>query len=66
MNSKQDAIVQNPELYEEQFVAMKSFSDNTVICAGKKPEQVMKEAKEKGYNSPVMFFVPKKDTQFFF
>ena len=66
-NMKQShELVKDGELYQDQFVAMKSFTDNTVICAGEKPEKVMQEAIERGYPSPVMMFVPKKDTQFFF
>lgn len=43
-----------------QYVTIPSFADRNVISHGTKPEKVLKEAKEKGYANPVIFFVPKK------
>jgi hypothetical protein len=40
-----------------KFVAFKSFSDRTVVASGKDAR-----AAEKGYATPVVFFVPPKNS----
>lgn len=52
--------------YDGQHIAMKSFSDHEIISHGKNLNKVIKEAKNQGYDSPVLFFVPKKNMHFFF
>jgi len=53
-------IKNNGEQYGGQYVAIKSFSDREVISHGKQPVDVLKEASEKGYSDPVIFFIPEK------
>ena len=47
--------------YTGRYVAIKDFNDNTVISDGKEPQEAYKKAVEKGYNNPVVLFVPLKD-----
>jgi hypothetical protein len=53
-------IVKNGKKYSGQYVAMKSFSDRTVISHGHEAEPVLKAARERGFLHPVIFYVPKK------
>ena len=48
--------------YKGRYVALKSFRDNKVIASGKKPDDVLERANKKGIPSPVLIFVPEKDT----
>lgn len=47
--------------YTGRYVAVRDFNDNTVISDGKEPQEAYQKAVEKGYNNPVVFFVPLKD-----
>jgi hypothetical protein len=53
-------LVKNSKKYFGQYVAVKSFSDRTVISHGLKPMVVIKEAERKGIQEPVLIFVPQK------
>ena len=61
----QHVLVQDSESYSEsysgQYVATKSFTDKEVVCHGDDPVKVSDEAKEKGINEPVVFYIPPKD-----
>lgn len=46
--------------YSGKFVATKSFNDKEVVASGRKASSVIRKAKKKGYDSPVIFFVPKR------
>ena len=54
------ALVNNCELYNGQYVAVKSFSDRNVISHGKQPVAVLEDAKSKGIKNPVLLFIPEK------
>ena len=47
--------------YNGRYVAVKDFNDGTVVGDGKSPEEAYSRAKEKGFNEPVILFVPEKD-----
>ena len=47
--------------YSGQYVALKSFGDNSVVAHGKLPKEVMEEASSKGYSDAVIVFVPEND-----
>ena len=47
--------------YSGQYVAVKSFEDDTVISSGDHVQEVYKKAAKKGYEDPVIVYVPKKD-----
>ncbi len=47
--------------YSGQYVALKDFKDNTVICKGAQPQQAYQKAVKKGYNDPVIIYVPAKN-----
>ncbi len=53
-------LVNNPDLYSGQYVAVKSFTDREVISHGEIPMNVVNEAKEKGFQEPVLLFIPEK------
>jgi len=52
--------------YSGKFVATASFNDNEVIAADEDPVKVYDEAREKGHNSPVIFFVHKKNVKYIY
>ncbi|MDO9464159.1 MAG: DUF5678 domain-containing protein [bacterium] len=47
--------------YSGQYVALKSFEDDTVISSGDHVNEVYEKAAKKGHNDPVIIYVPKKD-----
>jgi len=56
---KQKAIV--GDKYRGKYVAVESLVSNKVVAAGKSPSVVYQLAIKRGYDEPVMFFVPKKN-----
>ena len=46
--------------YTGKYVAMPSFNERKVIASGKDPHAVIDRAKQKGYEYPVVIFVPAK------
>ncbi len=53
-------LVKDVGKYRGKFVATSSFNDINVIASGIDPQKVIEKA-EKECDSPVVFFVPKKD-----
>jgi high-affinity K+ transport system ATPase subunit B len=49
------------EGYEGKFVALPSFLKRTVVASGDDPKTVAQQAREAGYENPVIFFVPHRD-----
>ena len=47
--------------YIGKYVAMKSFTDRTVVASGKDHDGVVDRAQKKGIMFPVVIFVPEKD-----
>ena len=47
--------------YNGRYVAIKDFKDSTVLADGGSPQEVYEKAIEKGFNDPVILFVPLKD-----
>ena len=43
-----------------KFVALRSFTDNTVVASGTDAGRVMQAAKRKKVKSPVVMFIPAK------
>ena len=56
------AIIDNAENYAGKYVATNSFNDKKVVTSGKDPGVVRQKAISKGHASPVVFFVPCKNT----
>jgi hypothetical protein len=54
-------VLVKDEKYEGQYVALKSFSDNTVVASGRTPLSVMKKARAAGVRNPVVILVPHRD-----
>lgn len=53
-------LAENIDRYCGQYVAKKSFKDNKVIVSGKDPVKVLEQAKRRGADDPVIFYVPEK------
>lgn len=49
------------EKYTGRYIAIKDFGDKTVIADGKSPNEVFKNAQQKGCKDPVILFVPIRD-----
>ena len=54
-------VLVSEEGYEGKYVALRSMSDRTVVASGDDPGTVMKEARERGADHAVVFFVPSHD-----
>ena len=52
--------------YEGKYVALKSFTDNTVLAFGKKPQKVLEAALETGIEEPVIVYIPRRDTNYIY
>jgi hypothetical protein len=53
-------VLVRDEKYRGQYVALKSFDDNTVVGSGKTPLSALKKARASGVQDPVIVFVPPK------
>ncbi|HEB72998.1 MAG TPA: hypothetical protein ENI77_10310 [Nitrospirae bacterium] len=58
---KKNVLVKSDE-YTGQYVAQPDFDQREVIAANKDPEKTYDEAVSKGYEHPVVFYVPEKGT----
>ena len=47
--------------FSGRYVAMKDFSDHTVVASGQTPLEARQKALENGCSDPVITFVPIKD-----
>ena len=56
-----EIVLVNTNEYDGRYVAMKSFDDRTVVGVGDDPEAAIKDALRKGYEDPVIIYVPEKD-----
>ena len=52
--------------YEDSYVALKSFNDNTVVAFGDQPGKVREAAIEAGVNEPVLMYVPRHDREYIY
>ncbi len=48
--------------YYDKYVAMVSFNDKTIIAYDEDPVKVMKQAKKKGFESPVLHYIHNPDS----
>jgi hypothetical protein len=53
-------LIENGQKFRGKFVATSSFNDKNVIASGTDPARVIASAKRQ-CQSPVVFFVPKKN-----
>ncbi len=44
-----EKVLVNSDKYNGQYVAMKSIDDNTIVGAGKTPNEALEEAKKKAF-----------------
>lgn len=59
--SNMEHILITDRKYNGRYVAIKDFTDSTVISDGKDPQEAYKKAIKKGFSDPVILFVPLKD-----
>ncbi len=55
-------VLVSQKKYMGKIVALRSFSDNTVVASGEDYSDVLTRARAKGVDSPVMVRVPAKKT----
>ena len=55
-------LLKDSEQYAGNYVATRSYSDQTVVASGKDPLAVLKNAEANGVKDPVIFYIPEKDT----
>lgn len=53
-------LVEDRDKYGGKYVATKSFEDSDVISSGSDPVKVIKAAKKKGVDDPVLIYIPEK------
>jgi len=53
-------VLVRDEKYRGQWVALRSFDDNTVVGSGRTLTSALKKAEAHGEPHPVILFVPKK------
>jgi hypothetical protein len=56
-----EKVLVNSDQYNGCYVAMKSFDDCTVVGVGEDPETAVKEALSKGFDNPVLLYIPEKE-----
>ena len=56
-----EKILVSTDEFSGRYVAMKSFEDNTIVGVGDDPDRALKEAEARGFNNPVLLYVPEKD-----
>ncbi|HBR17112.1 MAG: hypothetical protein A3G39_04230 [Deltaproteobacteria bacterium RIFCSPLOWO2_12_FULL_43_16] len=54
-------LVNDIEKYGGKYVATRSFTNSDVVASGDDMVKVYNEAKDKGIDDPVVFYVPEKD-----
>ena len=54
-------VLINDNKHNGKYVAIKDFGSKKVIADGESPNEVYSDAVDKGYDNPVIFFVPLKD-----
>ena len=47
--------------YNGRYIAIKDFTDNTIVGDGKEPQEAYEKALGKGFKDPVILYVPLKD-----
>jgi hypothetical protein len=56
-----EKVLVTTDKFNGRYVAMKSVDDNTIVGAGKDPEEALKEAEAKGFTDAVLLYVPERD-----
>ncbi|MCR4286696.1 MAG: DUF5678 domain-containing protein [Deltaproteobacteria bacterium] len=54
-------LVNNAELYDGKYVAIRSFLEKDVVCSGDDLIEVYNDAKEAGIEDPVVFYIPERN-----
>jgi hypothetical protein len=57
-----EKILLESEKYAGKYVAFRSRDDNTVVGAGDTPEEALRVADEVGCTTPILFYVPEKQS----
>ncbi len=57
-----EKILLNSRKYSGQYVALQGIEDSTVIASGKTPAEALKNAANKGVDSPYLLYVPAEES----
>jgi hypothetical protein len=61
MEENMPQILIKEKKYRGTYVAVKDISHTKVISSGKDPKKVQDEAVKKGFDNPLLIYVPKKN-----
>jgi len=53
-------VLAKNDKYTGKYVAMKDFDKHTIVSSGSTPTEAYNKALKKGYNNPVITYVPEK------
>ena len=56
-----ERVLVTTDKFNGRYVAMKSVDDNTIVGAGKDPEEALNEAEAQGFTDAVLLYVPERD-----
>lgn len=56
-----ERVLVNSDKYDGKYVAFIGVEDNTIVGSGDTPEDALKEAKGKGFQTPFLFYIPDKN-----
>ncbi|HYA91593.1 MAG TPA: DUF5678 domain-containing protein [Thermodesulfobacteriota bacterium] len=56
-----EKILVTTDEFNGRYVAMKSVDDNTIVGVGDNPEKALREAEGKGFENPILLYIPEKD-----
>ena len=64
--SKERPVLIKDQKYQGKYVAFEGFNKRKIIASGDNPSKVIREAKRKGAESPVLFFVEEEGTTYLY
>jgi hypothetical protein len=56
-----EQVLLNTENYNGRYGALRSFEDHTIVGAGDDPESALNDARAKGFDNPVLLYVPERE-----
>ena len=57
-----EKILLHSKKYSGQYIALRSVEDNTIVASGKTPAEALKNAADKGEDSPYLLYVPAEES----
>ena len=59
-------IIKVSKKYINQYVAFPSFNSKKIIAYGKDPSRVIKKARKRGFQNPVIMYIPDPDVTYIY